>query len=94
MDKRKKPQPKEQVMAERIQFYADIEAGKLSLQQAAKKMRAISGLTQAEFAAHRQVSLRVIKELESGTGNPTVKTLNQIAKIFALEVTFRRIAAE
>lgn len=90
MDKRKKPQPKELAMAERIQFYADIEAGKLSLQQAAKKMRAISGLTQAEFAAHRQVSLRVIKEIESGNGNPTVKSLNQIAQIFALEVTFRR----
>ena len=90
MDKRKKPLAKELLMAERLQFYQDIESGKLSLQQAVKKMRAISGLTQAEFAAHRQVSLRVIKEIESGTGNPTVKSLNQIAKIFALEVTFRR----
>ena len=90
MDKRKKPLAKELLMAERMQFYQDIESGQLSLQQAVKKMRAISGLTQAEFAAHRQVSLRVIKEIESGTGNPTVKSLNQIAKIFALEVTFRR----
>jgi DNA-binding XRE family transcriptional regulator len=91
MDKRKKPLTRELAMAERVQFYQEIEAGKLSLQQAVKKMRAISGLTQAEFAAHRQVSLRVIKEIEGGTGNPTVKSLNQIAKIFALEVTFRRI---
>jgi hypothetical protein len=33
----------------------------------------------------------VIKEIEAGKGNPTVRSLNQIAKIFALEVAFRRV---
>jgi DNA-binding XRE family transcriptional regulator len=94
MDKRKKPLPKDLARAERMQFYDDIEAGKLSLQQAVKKMRAISGMTQPEFAQHCEVSVRVIKEIEAGRGNPTVKSLNQIAKIFALEVAFRRTPAE
>jgi DNA-binding XRE family transcriptional regulator len=94
MDKRKKPTPKDQLRAQRIQFYQDIESGKLSLQEAAKAMRAITGMTQPEFAAQRGVSVRVIKEIESGKGNPTVKSLNQIAQIFALEVTFRRIPSD
>jgi DNA-binding transcriptional regulator YiaG len=94
MDKRRKPLPTEVARAERMQFYQDIEAGTLSLQDAVKKMRSISGMTQPEFAKHRGVSVRVIKELEAGTGNPTVNSLNQIAGIFALEVAFRRKPAE
>ena len=51
-------------------------------------MRAISGMTQEEFARHREVSARVIKALELGQGNPTVATLNQIGSFFGLEVAF------
>ena len=91
MDKRKNPPDKDALRAQRIAFYADIEAGRLSLQEAVKTMRAISGMTQPEFAANRGVSVRVIKEIEAGKGNPTVRSLNQIAKIFALEVAFRRV---
>lgn len=94
MDKRRKSVPKEVLRAERIQFYEDIEAGKLSLQDALKKMRSISGMTQPEFAKHRGVSVRVIREIESGAGNPTINSLNQIAQIFALEVAFRRRPVE
>ena len=94
MDKRKNPPDKDALRAQRIAFYADIEAGRLSLQEAVKTMRAISGMTQPEFAANRGVSVRVIKEIEAGKGNPTVRSLNQIAKIFALEVAFRRIPPE
>jgi DNA-binding XRE family transcriptional regulator len=90
MDKRRKPLPKELLRADRIQLYQDIEAGKLSLQDALKKMRAISGMTQPEFAKHRGVSLRVIREIEQGVGNPTVSSINKIAEIFSLEVAFRR----
>ncbi|MES2537109.1 MAG: hypothetical protein V4632_14695 [Pseudomonadota bacterium] len=62
MDKRRKPLPGEVARAERIQFYENIGAGTLSLQDAVKKMRSISGMTQPEFAKHRGVSVRVIKE--------------------------------
>lgn len=94
MDKRRKPIPKEVARADRIQFYQDIAAGKLSLQDAVKKMRSISGMTQPEFAKHRGVSVRVIREIEAGAGNPTVKSINQIAGIFALEVAFRHKPAQ
>jgi DNA-binding XRE family transcriptional regulator len=89
VDKRRKPRPKEQQMALRIAFYADIAAGCLSANEAVKTMRALSGLTQAEFAAHRGVALRVIKEIESGKGNPTLESLQKIGAIFGLEPAFR-----
>lgn len=58
-------------------------------------MRKLSGLTQPEFAEHRKVSVRVIREIERGDGNPTVATLNQIGAIFGLEVAFvRRISRQ
>jgi DNA-binding XRE family transcriptional regulator len=90
MDKRRKSPDKESLRQQRNDLYAAIERGELSLQQAVKRMRAISCLTQLEFAAHRGVSVKVIKEVERGIGNPTVKTLNQIGEIFGLEVSFVR----
>lgn len=89
MDKRRKPLSKELTRALRVQFYADIGAGKLSVREAVKSMRAISGLTQPEFAKHRGVNVKLIRELEAGTANPTIKSLNQIADIFGLEVALR-----
>ena len=48
----------------------------------------LTGLTQAEFAAHRGVSRRVVQDTERGTGNPTVDSLDSIAKLFGLRVGF------
>jgi DNA-binding XRE family transcriptional regulator len=89
MDKRRNPLPKDVARDQRKQFYEDVGAGKLSLQETAKKMRAISGLTQPEFAKHRGVNVKLIRALEAGTANPTIKSLNQIAEIFGLEVSLR-----
>jgi len=58
----------------------------MTLPEAMKAMREMTGLTQAEFAAHRGVSRRVIQDIERGTGNPTVESLNSIAKLFGLRV--------
>lgn len=76
----------------RTELYAAIERGELSLQQAVTQMRQISRMTQADFAAQRGVSIKVIKEIEAGNGNPTVQTLNRIGQIFGLEVAFVRKA--
>jgi transcriptional regulator with XRE-family HTH domain len=90
MDKRRKSIDKDALRAQRNAFYEAIAAGELTLQEAVKRMRALSGLTQQEFADHRGVSIKVIKEIERGVGNPTLNTLNQIASIFGLEVSFIR----
>ena len=67
------------------------ERGELTIAEAIKAMREMTGLTQAEFAAHRGVSRRVIQDIERGTGNPTVDSLNSVAKLFGLRVGFRPI---
>jgi DNA-binding XRE family transcriptional regulator len=67
-------------------FYERIGRGDMTLPEAMKAMREMTGLTQAEFAAHRGVSRRVIQDIERGTGNPTVESLNSIAKLFGLRV--------
>ncbi|MGN6651337.1 helix-turn-helix domain-containing protein [Trinickia sp.] len=63
----------------------------MTIPETMKAMRKMAGLTQAEFAQHRGVSRRVIQDVERGTGNPTVESLNSIAKLFGLQVGFVRI---
>ena len=90
MARAKKNLDKDKLREQRAQLYELIARGELTLQAAVKEMRAISRLTQADFAAHRGVSTKVIKEIESGSGNPTVNTLNRIGSFFGLEVAFVR----
>ncbi|WP_254067872.1 helix-turn-helix domain-containing protein [Burkholderia sp. L27(2015)] len=63
----------------------------MTIPEAMKAMRQMTGLTQEEFAAHRDVSRRVIQDIERGTGNPTVDSLNSVAKLFGLQVGFVRV---
>jgi DNA-binding XRE family transcriptional regulator len=89
MDKRvKKPLPPELAAQRRDQFYADIAANALTIAEAVSAMRKISRLTQAEFARHRGISVQALKQIEAGTANPTVATLQKIADIFGLKIGF------
>lgn len=71
-------------------FHDDIQAGRLTLAEAVRAMRRISRLTQPEFARHRKISLGALQQIEAGTGNPKIETLNKVAEIFGLEVGFIR----
>ena len=89
MDKRvKKPTPPEVAASRREQFYADIANGTLTISQAVVAMRKISRLTQIEFATHRGMSVQSLKQIEAGTANPTVETLQKISDIFGLKIGF------
>ena len=90
MNSRKKTVDKEAARQLRAELYAAIDLGELGLQEAVKRMRTISRLTQPEFAARVGVSAKVVKEIERGIGNPTTATLNQIGQFFGLEVAFVR----
>lgn len=89
---------KAQTREKRNRLLASAAAATLSPTEGVREMRAIAGMTQEEFARHREVSARVIKALELGQGNPTVATLNRIGEFFGLEVGFvplrRRLPAE
>ncbi|KDB10261.1 transcriptional regulator, XRE family [Burkholderia sp. lig30] len=85
---RRNPLTRDEQNTLRRAFYERIERGDMSIPEALKAMRGMTGLTQEEFAAHRGVSRRVIQDIERGTGNPTVDSLNSIAKLFGLQVGF------
>lgn len=88
-DKRvRKPVDPAMATARREAFYNAAIRGQLEVGQAVAAMRKISRLTQAEFAAHRGISVQALRQIESGKGNPTVQTLDKIASIFGLQVGF------
>jgi len=85
---KRKPMDKTQARERRNRLLESAAAADLSLTEGVREMRAIAGMTQEEFARHREVSARVIKAIELGQGNPTVATLNRIGQFFGLEVGF------
>jgi DNA-binding XRE family transcriptional regulator len=86
--KKRKP---EDIRLEKEALYADIEAGRLTLGQATRRMRKIVGLTQVEYAGKvLKIYPRVLMEIEKDRGNPTLQTLEKIGKPFGLKVGFVR----
>ena len=51
-----------------------------------KKRRKLLRLTQVQFAELSGVSLRAIKDIESGKSNPTFKTLTKLAEVLDMEL--------
>ena len=43
-------------------------------------------LTQQDLADYTELSLRIIKSIEAGKGNPTFSTLSKIAELLGLEI--------
>lgn len=51
-----------------------------------KERRTLLGLTQQDLSDYTGVSLRIIKSIEAGKGNPSVSTLSKIAEVLGLEL--------
>ncbi|MCW8966248.1 MAG: helix-turn-helix domain-containing protein [Candidatus Pacearchaeota archaeon] len=86
---RRRKIPKEVLPEERQRFYSELKKGQLSLAEASRRMRLLLDLDQEEFAKLINVAPRTLIDLETGKGNPTLKTLEKIAKPFGLELIFR-----
>lgn len=69
-------------------LYAGLASGQIELADAVRRMRHLSGLTQPEFARHRGISVQALRQIESGQGNPTVRTLDAVARVFGLKTGF------
>lgn len=54
-----------------------------------KERRAVLGLTQQDLADFSGLSVRIIKSIETGKGNPSIVTLNKIADILGLEIIMK-----
>ncbi len=67
-------------------FEEALAQGAMSLADASRIARAKLGMTQAEFAAGAGVALKVIKQLEGGTGNPRLQSIERIAAAAGLRL--------
>lgn len=77
-------QNRRQIMEEVEQ---QLNNGDIEFGEAIKTLRKdITGLRQQEFAKLCGVSLRTLAQIESGRGNPTIKTLNQLLRLFGMKV--------
>lgn len=66
-----------------------IENHELSLGEAVRRMRKISGMSQKAYAEHIVgIAPRILAEVERNEGNPTVETLNKIGRPFGYTVGF------
>lgn len=54
-----------------------------------KERRTVLGLTQQDLSDYTELSLRIIKSVESEKGNPSLKTLEKIAGVLGLELIMR-----
>ena len=77
-----------QARAQLDALHAALASGDIDIASAVRRMRTISGLTQPQFARHRGISVQALRQIETGHGNPTVKTLDAIARVFGLKVGF------
>lgn len=88
---RMKQLDKDERRALRDQLLEDIEAGHVPLPEAVRRMRAVTGLTQAEFAERvAGISLSALRSIEQGRMNPRLDTLESIGLHFGLTVGFVR----
>lgn len=88
MDKRIKTIDRAKDREDREALYLDLALGRISVGEAVRRMRRLSKLTQPEFAKHRGISTAALRQIESGTGNPTIETLNKVVEVFGLRVGF------
>lgn len=54
-----------------------------------RERRVLLGLTQQDLADYAGLSLRIIKSIEVGKGNPSVSTLTKIAEVLGLELVLK-----
>ena len=54
-----------------------------------KERRTLLGLTQQDLSDYTELSLRIIKSIESEKGNPSLKTLEKITEVLGLELIMR-----
>lgn len=70
-------------------LFESLAAGEITIGQATRCMRKIVGLTQKDYAEKvLNIYPRVLMEIEKERGNPTLETLEKLARPFGLRVGF------
>lgn len=61
----------------------------MSIQEVIKARRADLHISQQQLAEMAGVSVATIKDIERGTANPSLRTLEQIGVVIGMEVTMK-----
>lgn len=83
----KKP-TKEEILENRRTLAERARTGDLRLPEAVADIRKGFGMTQEEFAKTLALTRRQVAEIEAGTANPTLETLERIGRLFGFRVGF------
>lgn len=83
----KKP-TKEMIFENRRTLAERARNGDLRLPVAVAEIRKGFGMTQEEFAKALALTRRQLAEIEAGTANPTLETLERIGRLFGFVVGF------
>ncbi|MCQ4328862.1 helix-turn-helix transcriptional regulator [Stutzerimonas stutzeri] len=71
-----------------------VAAGTLGMPEAIKRLRIeVTGLNQAQFARMCKISMRAQNHLEHGDGNPTLKTLQSVFRVFGMRISLAMVDA-
>jgi DNA-binding XRE family transcriptional regulator len=83
----KKP-TKDEILENRRTLAERARNGDLRLPGAVAEIRKGFGMTQDEFAKTLSLTRRQVAEIEAGTANPTLETLEKIGRLFGFGVGF------
>ena len=83
----KKP-TKDEILENRRSLAERARTGDLRLPGAVAEIRKGFGMTQDEFARTLSLTRRQVAEMEAGTANPTLETLEKIGRLFGFGVGF------
>ena len=61
----------------------------MSLIEVIKERRSVLGISQLDLAEMAGISLATVKDIERGTGNPSMKTVTKILEVLGLEMHFQ-----
>jgi DNA-binding XRE family transcriptional regulator len=80
---------KESIKKMREELFEGIDNGNLTLGQATRRMRKTLGMNRRAYAEKvLKISHDALQDIETGKGNPTLKTLQKVGKPFGLDVGF------
>lgn len=54
-----------------------------------KERRTLLGLTQQDLSDYTGLSIRFIKSIEAGKGNPSIETLSKMTEVLGLEIVIK-----
>ncbi|MEA3544297.1 MAG: helix-turn-helix transcriptional regulator [Thermodesulfobacteriota bacterium] len=82
---------KEKIQQLRQELFVGIDNGTLNLADATRRMRKTLGMNRRDYAEKvLKISHDALQDIETGKGNPTLKTLNIVGKPFGLKIGFIR----